>query len=134
MWFLIFFQVYKKKVSFTYFGWLFDAHNFVFVSLFFYIIWNYTLGLHIGQNLNNINCFSSWNCSMEDTMGTFAPNLIERELEKLQLKQNVSYDYNVSNCLFDSIVYLLGYNVTSSNNVNIQYLKHILLLNTPKTS
>jgi hypothetical protein len=71
---------------------------------------------------------------MEDTTGTFAPNLIERELEKLQLKQNVSYHYNVSNCLFDSIVYLLGYNATSQNNANIQYLKHILLLNTPKTS
>jgi hypothetical protein len=47
----------------------------------------------------------------------------------------LTYKYDVSNCLFDSISYLLKSSLTSLqiNNNNMQYLKQCLTLNTQKT-
>jgi hypothetical protein len=58
----------------------------------------------------------------------------EEILLSYNLRLNPTYHYVVGDCLFDSISYLLKYSISSislrQNSMN--YLKHCLLLNTPK--
>ena len=55
-------------------------------------------------------------------------------LKQYNLQRNTTFFYNVYDCLFDSISYLLEYKDTSTSlRINsIQYLKNALISNTPK--
>jgi hypothetical protein len=50
---------------------------------------------------------------------------INIELEKVGLKRIINFQYNVSDCLFNAIAYLLKYSISSKmrGQNNISYLK-----------